>query len=144
MDDFSAGTRLNHPSSEINFSSKIRPEFKTAEGAALFQKEKEINDDRFKLDERFIDEAVKTKVKNDGERKLKERRKREFQSVRHIPNQEASETEDESESDDEKNQFTNIEAPQVSTETHFKGQFTLYLSRQMSSDVSAFYGVETN
>ena len=64
--------------------------------------------------------------------------------MRHIPNQEASETEDESESDDEKNQFTNIEAPQVSTETHFKGQFTLYLSRQMSSDVSAFYGVETN
>lgn len=108
---------------EVNFASKIRPEFRSAEGGALFQKETEINDDRFKLDERFIDESVKNKVKTDGERKLKERRKREFQSVRHVPTEAASESErSESESEEDKNQFTNPNAPQVSTDTHFQGQ----------------------
>ena len=68
---------------EADFSSKIERKFRGEEGAKLFEMEQQfrerLKDDRFHVDESFIDDEIKSKVAADRLKIVKERRKREFQ-----------------------------------------------------------------
>lgn len=104
---------------DFDISSKLRPEFQGQTGAKLFAMEKTFGDDRFKVDERFKDDAIASQVALANRKADVQRRKREFQNVRHMPTEDDSDGSDGDKVDITKNQFTNVRAPDISETTHY-------------------------
>ena len=71
--------------SDMDISTKLRPEFAGQTGGKLFEIERNFADDRFKVDHHFKDDDMAERVALENRKEIVARRKREFQNVRHIP-----------------------------------------------------------